>query len=387
MNCINELRIAWLLPTAGLYWQPLLSEFTRLFPQTTVFAGLFPGFIHGFEESFLLKEVGGMKVMGRNKPSKTYSSFFTYLPPKIIVQLLQFKPNVIFSNAFSLWTLLALLFKPWGKWRVVIICDGSSPGVNYQGSWFRLLLRRIIARITDGFITNTSAGKAYLTEFVKAREDSIFARPYLVPDIRALSQTIKESNLNKLKQQHPVFLYIGALFPRKGLHKLLKACSMLQTKGYQDYTVLIVGRGTQHQELESLVKTHNLDNQVKLVGFVEYGGLGTYLENADIFLFPTIEDVWGMVVPEAMAFGKPILCSKWAGAVEMVVDGENGYVFDPHDSEELAELMIRFINNPDLINKMGEKSQQIMASHTLEAVSNSLADVVEFVWNGKQKTV
>ena len=67
----------------------------------------------------------------------------------------------------------------------------------------------------------------------------------------------------------------------------------------------------------------------------------------------------------------------------MVVDGESGYVFDPHNPKELAELMSRFINNPNLSKMMGEKSKQIMIKHTPEAVSKSLAEVVAFVLNGQ----
>jgi glycosyltransferase involved in cell wall biosynthesis len=86
-----------------------------------------------------------------------------------------------------------------------------------------------------------------------------------------------------------------------------------------------------------------------------------------------------MVAVEAMMVGKPILCSQWAGAVEMVVNQENGYVFDPHEPEKLAKLMRDFLENPVLIKQMGEKSKQIMKEHTPETVSQSLAKIIEFV--------
>jgi glycosyltransferase involved in cell wall biosynthesis len=78
-----------------------------------------------------------------------------------------------------------------------------------------------------------------------------------------------------------------------------------------------------------------------------------------------------------MMFGKPILCSKWAGAVELVADGENGYIFDPHQPEQLAQMMSKLIDSPELIKTLGEKSRQIMTEHTPEAVVKSLVRVVE----------
>ena len=374
-------RVAWLLQGAGHYWQPILSEFTQLFPQTTVFTACWPGFLPEFEDSFTVKQVGKMKVLAMTGLSKGYSPSFTYLSPSIINHLLDFTPNVVFSTGFSIWTILALLFKPWHKWRVVIMYDGSSPGVDYRGSWLRLFQRQVIARFTDAFITNNSAGKTYLTEVIGAGESRVFNRPYLVPHPKTYSQNLENSKLASFQPQHPIFLFAGNVIPRKGLYELLQACSILQIQGYREYTLLIVGDGSQRPELEGFVKTHNLENQVKWVGYVEYEHVGAYFQKADVFVFPTLEDVWGLVAVEAMMFGKPILCSKWAGAVEMVVEGENGYVFDPHKPEKLAELMSQLMNNPDLINQMGAKSKQIMALHTPEAVSKYLAEVVEYVLN------
>lgn len=383
----NAIRVAWLLQGGGAYWQPIVSEFARLFPKTTLFTADWPGFIPGFEDSFTAKQVGRMKVLSVTESSKSYAPSFTYLSPIIVIHLLKFKPDVVFSTGFSIWTMLALLFKPIGQWKVVVMYDGSSPGVDYQGSGLRLLYRRIIAKFTDAFITNNQSGKAYLTEIINAREDSVVAQPYLVPHPKTYAQNLVNIELVASQLHRPTFIFVGAAIPRKGLHELLQACSILQVQGYQDYTLLIVGDGPQRQELELFVKNHNLENQIKWMGVVQYEQMKAYYQVADVFVFPTLEDVWGMVAVEAMMFGKPILCSKWGGAVELMVDGENGYVFDPHDPEKLAELMIRFINNKNLIDKMGEKSKQIMANHTPESVTKFLGEVVELVLKNRTTTV
>jgi glycosyltransferase involved in cell wall biosynthesis len=86
-----------------------------------------------------------------------------------------------------------------------------------------------------------------------------------------------------------------------------------------------------------------------------------------------------MVVLEAMVMGKPILCSKWAGASELVIDGENGYCFDPYETEQLAQLMGRFIDNPELAVRLGDNSQQLMRQYTPEAAAQFLAKVTSLV--------
>ena len=377
-NSNPNLRIAWLLPSAFYYWQPAISKLAQLFPQTTVFTGLWQGFAPGFENSFAV-EVLERKVIQLTRTSTGYGNNFTYLPLNIINRLLRFKPDLIFTSSFGVWTMLALLLKPLAKWRVVIAYEGSSPSVDYRGSAPRLALRRAMVKAADALITNSKAGKAYLIDILKAKESNVFHQPYEVPATTALVGCTKEDKHSNLHQlQRPVFLFVGGIIPRKGLHLLLEACVVLQKQGYRNYTLLVVGDGAQRQELEAFSQTHELADCVKWAGRVNYGNLGAYFNSADVFVLPTLEDTWGVVVLEAMALGKPVLCSKWAGAAEMVIEGENGYLFEPQQPEELAKVMRRFIEQPNLSKSMGDKSQQLMAQHTPEVAAQFLAKVTSF---------
>ena len=378
-NSNKETRIAMLFQGAGHYWQPILSEFTKLFPQTTIFTPFRPGFMPKFDDLLQVVPVGKIKIIAKDKLAKGYSRSLTYLSPTIIGHLLRYQPQVVFSTAFSLWTLLASILKMGFGWKTVIVFDGSTPGVEAADSRLRFLVRRFIVKLTDAFITNTETGKEYLTQVIGASENSVFVRPYLIPHPETYSQHALNLQLDEQKLQRPIFICVGQLIPRKGLLELLQACSLLQTKGYKNYSLLIVGDGLQRQKLEEFVSINGLEHQVRLIGTVEYEQMGNYYQQTDVFVFPTLEDVWGLVTVEAMMFGKPILCSQYAGTAEMVADGENGYIFNPHDTERLAELMSKFIDCPDLIATMGEKSRQIMSNHKPEAVSHFLAEVVDFV--------
>ncbi|MBC7946835.1 MAG: glycosyltransferase family 4 protein [Chitinophagaceae bacterium] len=375
---MNNLRIAWLLPVAWFYWQPSLSEFTRFFPNTVVFTGLFPGFAKGLEGTLQVEVVGKFRVLEINRDDTSYGDNFTYLSPGIVGHLLKLRPHVIFSSSFGVWTILALMLKPLFWWRVIIAYEGSSPGVDYRNSALRLLVRRLMVWLADAYVTNSQSGKDYLIKVLYARQERVFLQPYEIPDEKTLPGSgAIEGNLSSL--QRPMFLFVGHLIPRKGLPLLLEACAILQTRGYNTYSLVVVGDGSQQDELQAFCRDHHLSDRIQWMGRVSYDQIGSYFKSADVFVFPTLEDTWGVVTLEAMLLGKPILCSKGAGTSELVVHGENGYVFPPDNATELADLMQTFLDNPELIQKMGERSQQIMAQYTPAAAAKCLVEMTELV--------
>lgn len=380
----KHLQIAWLFPSLALgnYWHPVLAEFSKTYPQTTVFTGNWPGFSPGFEDSFKIEIVGKMTFVDTIRSNEGYNRGFINASPAIARELWQLKPNVIFTSGFSIWTLLALLLKLLCGWAVIILYDGSSPIVDYRDSQLRTILRRIMSRFTNAFITNSFAGQSYLSEFLGVDRSLIFTKPYQVPDLAALLQQNDRVEVELSQFERPIFLFTGQIIARKGLRQLLQACKILNDRGCSNYTLLIAGDGEQKKELESFCQTAGLEECVRWLGWVSYGQLGTYFRHIDVFILPTLEDVWGMVVLEAMAFGKPVLCSKWAGASELIVEGENGYLLDPYQLEEVADTLQKFIEHRDRttqIAKMGNRSQELISSHTPVKAAKFLSDITKIV--------
>jgi glycosyltransferase involved in cell wall biosynthesis len=230
----------------------------------------------------------------------------------------------------------------------------------------------------DACVSNTREGLDYLRSTLDVPEGKLGCNPYEVPDINLLNSF--NSGADKCSSlARPVFLYVGQLIGRKGLPNFLHACSLLKEQGKTDYSAVIVGKGAEGETLHELVKSLGLEDQVHWMGKVDYEKLGTYYRACDVFVFPTLEDTWGLVVLEAMAFGKAILCSKYAGSKELIVEGENGYIFDPREPRELAELMARFVSEPGLAGELGAKSKQIIDAYTPRQAASILASTVSTV--------
>lgn len=382
----NELRIAWLVPEVelGAYWQPVLREFTKIFKNTVFYTGrVWSGFDPTLPGASAIQLVGETKFVETEKIETGYDRGFIVVSPSIIGYLLKFRPHVVFPQAFSLWTVIVAFLKPLLRWKVAIIYDGSSPNTDFRDSSFRTFVRRIIVRFADAFVANSNAGKKYLMEVLNVPEDKIFTRTYLVPDAGALLKRLDQTQPQNLQLKRPIFLYVGRITARKGIKTLLEACAILKNQGYVDYSLLIIGKGDQREELEAFIKECDFEEQVTWAGWVEYGNLGAYFQQADIFVFPTFEDVWGMVVPEAMVFGKPVLCSNGAASCELIISGENGYIFDPSSAKELADKMQIFLDNPDLIESMGEQSRQIISQKTPETAAKAYVEVTSFLMENR----
>jgi glycosyltransferase involved in cell wall biosynthesis len=370
---MNHLRVAFLLTVAPVYWHPLLSEMARHVSQLRVFTAGWSDYAQGFENTFEIEVVGSRKFFSLNRKQKRYSSGIMYLSPLILKSLGRFQPNIIFADGFCIWTALVLLGKGWKGWKVIVVYDGSSPNVDFQNNKLRRRLRRTMARHTDGWITNTNSGCSYLVETLGAPVQNVSVHPYLVPDLNAMLAG-ELPDFPSIIPKQPIFLIIGQLIPRKGIEELLKSCALLMDAGYDNFKVWIVGEGWQKNELIALGIAKGLESQLCWLGKVNYQQLGHFLKQADIFIFPSLEDVWGMAVPEAMIFGKPILCSKWAGSAELIVEGQNGYHFDPNQPQELAKLMKNCIDAPERFFQMGLKSQQVMENHKVDEAAHFLTE-------------
>jgi len=133
-----------------------------------------------------------------------------------------------------------------------------------------------------------------------------------------------------------MLLYVGQLIERKNVRRLLEAMEKLQD---QDVGILIVGSGPQEPELRDFCRHYGLQN-VYFEGFKQQPDLPWYYAMADVLVLPSVKEVWGLVVNEALATGLYVLCSDRAGAAyDLIREGWNGRTFDPFSIDQLIELI------------------------------------------------
>ncbi len=164
-----------------------------------------------------------------------------------------------------------------------------------------------------------------------------------------------------------VFLYVGQFIHRKGVDVLLRASAGLP----EDTLVIAVG-GEPTEEYRKLAEERKLDN-IRYVKFADKETVKKYYRAADVFVLPTREDTWGLVVNEAMAAGLPVITTKACVAGnELIEDEKNGYLLDPEDWEALHQKMVYLAQNPDISLKMGEESLKRIQPYSLENMAQTI---------------
>jgi glycosyltransferase involved in cell wall biosynthesis len=383
---ISKAKVAWLVPSAiaGGYFGPLLAESSRFFGKSVFFTGkAWPGAEKTDLGTAEIKTVGKTELV-RLQKNDGYGRNLIAASPAIVLELMRYRPDMVIANGFSIWTVFAILAKTVFKWQIVVILDGISTNTRFEDAQFRLWVRRYIAQGTDAFVANSQAAAHYLEAIIRVDADKIFQKTYIVPDPQAL-----ERNTAPLAEKYRALkiLYTGQLVGRKGVRKLLEACLILSQKGVSDYTLMLVGDGDERAELESFVSASGLRDNVAFVGWLSYGDVGRYFRAADVFVLPTFEDTWGAVVLEAMAFGKPVLCSKMAGVSEVVVEGVTGFTFDPYDPADLADRLYALIDSPTLLQTMGDRAKDLAADYSPQDVAVFLAELSKSLLSSKTQVL
>ncbi|MEM0940070.1 MAG: glycosyltransferase [Bacteroidota bacterium] len=138
----------------------------------------------------------------------------------------------------------------------------------------------------------------------------------------------------------PKILFVGELVQRKGLDLLLNSISRLRKNGYQ-FSLIIIGEGPEKSRYQSIVANHQL-KQVYFLGSIPSHKVPKYYNAVDFMVFPTLHDVWGLVVNEALWSNLPVLSSKYAGASEELL--EPTYIFDPLDAKDF-DIKMQMMHN------------------------------------------
>ena len=170
-----------------------------------------------------------------------------------------------------------------------------------------------------------------------------------------------EDKIVKLPLQEFRVGYIGACGPDKGLFFLIKAWEKLN---YQDGSKLIFAGPNTEKILPNFIRQHAKTGNYSILGYVN--DVVYFYNNISVYVQPSATEAFGMEVPEALSYGRPVICSDGAGAADCITDGEDGFVVSAMNSEAIADKIQYFKNNPNEIERMGKNARIKSFNYTWE---------------------
>lgn len=173
----------------------------------------------------------------------------------------------------------------------------------------------------------------------------------------------------------PLALSVTWLIEVKGIDYLLHACQLLKQRG-REFACLIVGGGRDERDVvrtQQEIERLDLTETVTLVRRVPHPVVQAYLQQAALFVLPSLSEGIPVALMEAMAMELPVIATRITGIPELVDDGLNGLLVEPKDAEALADRMAQLMDDPALRRRLGRAAREkIERTFSLDVVIDRL---------------
>lgn len=281
--------------------------------------------------------------------------------------------HIIIGNPATPTGILAILFCK--LFRIPYILQ-SEGGIPKEGKGPKERCKTFLMRSARLYLSGMSLKNEYFLTY-GATPDRIVQYPFTSLYEKELIEEVPNADEKKQRRSRlgidadTMLLFVGQFIHRKAVDVLLKACDGLEGKPY----VLLVG-GTPTEEYREIIERLGLEN-IHFMPFVSREVLRRYYEAADVFVLPTREDTWGLVVNEAMAAGLPVVATRrCVAACELVTDGVNGYLVETEQVDALRDRLRTLLNDPALRYRFGTNSRRIIEAYTYENMARVIANAL-----------
>lgn len=281
-------------------------------------------------------------------------------------------PDVVIVEGFGSWSPAGIIYSILHRKKLCMFYERTAY-VERNAKLISKLYRKIVGNFVDAFLVNGKLTESYLREQLGFKK-TLIQKGCMAADSEGLSkakESVTVERINELKTEHCLnngltYLFVGQLVKRKGIIELLAAWKEHIDKHPND-NLIVIGKGVLKEEL---INEYKKVQSIHILGGIGYDVLHEYYAIADVFIMPTLEDNWCLVLPEAMACGLPVACSIYnGGTCELIEDGKNGYSFDPLNKDSIVEVLTKFHNSN--LKEMGLSSYIIETKFSPEnAISN-----------------
>lgn len=358
--------------------------------------GLKGGHDPGFRQSVawdvdLLEGYASVFLGGGRATHRAPKGFFSLVCPELWSALRdgRYDAVVIHGYGFAAYLLAMVAAKLLGI--AVLVRTDTHVGVNRHGLKRRLRDRvvSLLYRRLDAFLAIGSENEKYYRS-LGIPDRKIFRAPFAVDNTRfmtaardARGQRGEIRRKFGISEASRLVVYASKFLRRKHPDQVIEAVARLRDEGL-DVSLLMVGAGEQDDLLRRRVEAQGLKN-VAFAGFVNQSQLPSIFSACDVFVLPSEDEPWGLVVNEAMCAGLPVVVSEGVGCVaDLVVDGVNGAVCRAGDVESLVLALRRVVGDEAVRAAMGQECLRTIETWSYAETRQGFLDALQSVCAGRR---
>ena len=234
-----------------------------------------------------------------------------------------------------------------------------------------------LVKEVDAIITVSEFSKMRLIKQAGAEEKQIHVICHGVAKAfqRNLLENICKERLKKYNINFPYLLFVGKHDPLKNLIHLMEAFKLIKEEFFQ-YKLIVVGEYSWFSEvIKKRINELKLEKDVIFTDYLADEVLYCFYQNADVFVFPSLYEGFGMPVLEAMACGTPVVASNVCSLPEIVRD--NGILVNPYDVEDIANGIYKILRDNNLRQDLIRKGLSYVKEFTWEKAAKKHIEVYE----------
>lgn len=320
-------------------------------------------------------------TMGNEESDFANSALVIKRQPGLYKKVKEVKPDVVITEGFGGWAPAGIRYAVLHRKKLCMFYERTAYVERNSPQW-RSWYRRIVGMPVDHFLINGTLTEQYLNEGLHFKHTPK-VKGCMCADSFGLAEAVKtvtDADKQVLAKELDLkggltYLFVGQMVERKGIEQLLDAWTAHIEK-HPDDNLIVIGKGIL---LDKMKEQYDSCSSLHILGAVNYDLLYRYYALCDVFIMPTLEDNWCLVIPEAMACGKPVASSIYNGGhYELVQNGVNGYNFDPLKKEEILDTLDKF-HGADL-EAMGKKSVEIESNFTPDKAAQRIFDACKCVF-------
>ena len=238
---------------------------------------------------------------------------------------------------------------------------------------------RMLLRSADTIIALTKSSKKILSSIFGVNSHKIVVIP---PGVDVEKFNPERYSLGAVREKYQIFeenviLFLGRLVEGKGVNRLIKALPIVR-KEIPNATLVIAGGGPLRAELQRLSHEMKLDACVKFIGQLKEDDVPQIIHMANAVVLPSLAEVFGVVLIEALSMEKPVVATRVGGICEVICEGETGILVEKECIDELAGAIVLLLSNRELALRMGKRGREIIKKqYDWKVVTRKILEVYE----------